>query len=147
MADVNSLNFVILIGHVCQDAQLVKMAKSGKHFAKFTIATNEKFRGVEKQTTEFHPVVVFGDAKAKFCEAYLHKGRMVMVKGKLRHRYYVDKDGVKRKYTQVNADQITIIGKRSDVDLVPTPKEEEEESTEPGGDEEGQPKSPGEDPF
>ena len=120
-----------------------KFAKSGKHFAKFTIATNEKFRGVEKTTTEFHPIVVFGDTKAKFCEAYLHKGRMVMVKGKLRHRYFVDKDGVKRKYTQVNAEQITIIGKRSDVDSVPEPKEEEQETREPGEDDE----RPDQDPF
>jgi single-strand DNA-binding protein len=117
MRDTNSLNRVILLGHLGRKPELRVLPQTGRSVANFTMATNERF--VDKNTreakdrTEWHRIVVWGP-QADFCEKYLDKGRQVLVEGKLRTRSWQDRDGAKRTTTEIEALSITLIGSRGE---------------------------------
>lgn len=96
------MNQVILIGNLTQEVAL-SYTTSGKGYAKFTVATNEKFKksdGTEGESTEFHNVVVWGRLAESV--SALSKGQRVVVQGKIHNGSY-EKDGVKKYFTQINA--------------------------------------------
>lgn len=98
-----SLNEVNLIGNLTRDVESRRM-DTGKEIAKFGLATNEKWKskdGEQKESVEFHNIVIFNDALAKIAKSYLKKGSKVFVKGQLKTRKYTDKDGVEKYSTEV----------------------------------------------
>ncbi len=117
MRDTNSLNKVILIGRLGKKPELTAIAQTGRQVAKFTMATNERYYNKTtretKDKTEWHNIVVWGN-QAEFCERYLDKGRQVVVEGKLRTRSWQGKDGNKRTTTEIEAENIVLLGKRED---------------------------------
>jgi len=117
MRDINSLNKVILIGRLGKKPELTAIAQTGRQVAKFTLATNEKFFNKNtretRDRTEWHNIVVWGN-QAEFCERYLDKGRQVVVEGKLRTREWQGKDGTKRRTTEIEAENVVLLGKRED---------------------------------
>ncbi len=81
--------------------------------AKFTIATNENYKndkGEKVTDTQWHNVVAWGKT-AEFVEKYLSKGKEVALEGKLTHRSYEDKNGDKKYFTEVVADEFLLLGK------------------------------------
>lgn len=103
-------NSVKLIGHLGQDPE-IKELENGK-MARFTIATNESYKnkkGEKVENTEWHPVVAWGKT-AEIAEKYLEKGKEVAVEGRLTHRSYDDKDGVKKYITEVVINEFTMLG-------------------------------------
>jgi single-strand DNA-binding protein len=97
-----SLNRVMLIGNVGKDPE-IKTLNSGDKIANLSIATSEswtdKSSGEKKEKTEWHRVVVFGQA-AGIVERYVKKGSKIMVEGALQTRKY-EKDGVDHYSTEV----------------------------------------------
>ena len=90
-------NSVQLIGHVGQEPE-IKNLETGKKLANISIATNEvyyKENGDKVEKTEWHRVTAWGKT-AEIIEKYVTKGKEIAVEGKLTHRSYDDKDGVKR---------------------------------------------------
>ena len=61
------------------------------------------------QGTEWHQIVAWGKL-AEFCEKYLDKGKQILVEGKLRTRSWQDRDGNKRKTTEIEAYNIVLLG-------------------------------------
>ena len=122
MADVNSINLVLLVGRVAGDIRFNKGKGKDKNitFIRFSIATNEIFKGT-RSTVQFHSLVAFG-AKAELCNKWCKKGKLVAIKGKLRTQRWKDEQGNTRKSTQVNIDEITFLGKKED--YADGPKEE-----------------------
>ena len=105
-------NTVQLIGHVGQVPE-VKNLEGGKKLANISIATNEvyyKENGDKVEKTEWHRVTAWGKT-AEIIEKYVTKGREVAIEGKLTHRSYDDKDGVKRFITEVVANELLLLGK------------------------------------
>ena len=105
-------NSVQLIGHVGQDPE-VKSLEGGKKLANISIATNEiyyKENGDKVEKTEWHRVTAWGKT-ADIIEKYVTKGKEIAIEGKLTHRSYDDKDGVKRFITEVVANEILLLGK------------------------------------
>jgi len=49
---------------------------------------------------------------AEFCEKYLPQGKQILVEGKLRTRSWSDKEGNKRSTTEVEAQNIVLLGRR-----------------------------------
>jgi single-strand DNA-binding protein len=117
MRDTNSLNKVILIGRLGRKPEMRAVAQTGRQVARFTMATNERFYNKAtretKDRTEWHNIVVWGN-QAEFCEKYLDKGRQVVVEGKLRTRSWQDKDGNKRTTTEIEAENIVLLGRREE---------------------------------
>ena len=105
-------NTVQLIGHVGQDPE-VKSLEGGKKLANISIATNEvyyKENGDKVEKTEWHRVTAWGKT-ADIIEKYVTKGTEIAIEGKLTHRSYDDKDGVKRFITEVVANEVLLLGK------------------------------------
>ncbi|MCS6823725.1 MAG: single-stranded DNA-binding protein [Cytophagaceae bacterium] len=111
MAGVNK---VILLGHLGKDPE-IRTLDSGKKVAKFTMATTETYKnknGERVDKTEWHNIVFWGPV-VDVIEKYLNKGRQVYVEGKITTRSYDDKDGVKKYITEIEGQQLTLLGGKS----------------------------------
>lgn len=104
-------NKVQLIGNL-GNAPEVKTTESGKKLARFSVATNESYRnakGEKVKETTWHNAVAWGKV-AELAEKYLTKGKEVAVEGKLINRSYTDKDGNKKYVTEVEVNEILMLG-------------------------------------
>jgi len=105
-------NKVQLIGNVGNDPE-IKTFDGGKKVANITIATNDSYtndKGEKVEQTEWHRITAWGKV-ADIIEKYVTKGKEIAIEGKLTHRSYDDKDGVKRYITEVVANEILLLGK------------------------------------
>lgn len=117
MRDINSLNKVILIGHLGRNPEVRYIPQTERPVANFTMATNERYfnpnTNESSDRTEWHRIVAWGKL-AEFCEKYLTQGKQIYVEGKLRTRSWQDKEGNKRYTTEINAQSIVLLGKREE---------------------------------
>jgi len=106
-----SLNKVLLIGNLGKDPELSYTA-SGVAVAKFSIATNERWKDQEgnvQERVEWHNIIAWRKL-AEICGQYLKKGSKVYLEGKLQTRSWDDKNtGVKRYTTEVIADDLIML--------------------------------------
>ena len=108
------VNKVILIGNLGKDPE-VQNFETGKK-ASFSLATTEIQRdreGHEIQHTEWHNVVMWRGL-ADIAETYLKKGSQVYVEGRLRSRSFDGKDGAKRFVTEIQVDNLVLLGGRKE---------------------------------
>ena len=96
------MNRVTLLGHAGRDPEGRDLQR-GERTASFTLATTRRWKGqggaaVEK--TDWHRVVVYGGA-VKPAEAFVRKGSLVLVEGRLATREYDDSKGIRRQVTEV----------------------------------------------
>lgn len=108
-------NKVQLIGNL-GNAPEVKTFDSGKKMARFSVATSESYRNAkgEKVTeTQWHNLVAWGKV-AEIAEKYLTKGKEVAIEGKLVNRSYEDKDGNKKYITEVQVNELLLIGAKAE---------------------------------
>ena len=106
-----SINKVILIGNLGSDPE-VRYLPSGQAVGNFNIATTEKWSGKDGtpgEKTEWHRIVVFGK-QADNCKQYLSKGRSVYIEGKLQTREWQDKEGQKKRTTEIVAQLVQFLG-------------------------------------
>jgi single-strand DNA-binding protein len=102
-----NLNQVHLIGRLVRDPEL-RALPTGTSVCAFSLATNSAFvtkEGKKEETSEFHPIVVFGKT-ADIAAQYLKKGRLLFVEGRLQTRTWEDAQGVKHWKTEIVADRI-----------------------------------------
>jgi single-strand DNA-binding protein len=106
-------NKVTLIGNLGMDPE-IKDLDGGRKLAKVSIATNESYKNTkgEKVTeTQWHNLVAWGKT-ADFMGKYLQKGSEIVVEGKLINRNYTDKEGVKKYVTEIQVNDLLIVGSR-----------------------------------
>ena len=106
-------NKVQLIGNLGATPE-VKDLDSGKKLAKFSIATNERYKnadGESVEATQWHNVVAW-DKTAEIAQKYLDKGSEIAIEGKLVSRSYDDKDGNKKYITEVIAHELLLFGSK-----------------------------------
>ncbi|WP_187264463.1 single-stranded DNA-binding protein [Pontibacter beigongshangensis] len=110
-----SVNKVILIGNLGKDPE-VRHLEGGVAVARFPIATSETFKdktGAKQERTEWHNIVLWRGL-AEVAEKYLRKGQSVFIEGRIRSNNYQDKEGIQRYSTEIVADNMTMLGGRSD---------------------------------
>lgn len=120
-----SVNRVYLVGNVTADTPL-KLTKKGKKVANFTIATNEQWKTGEGEivkSASFHNAVAW-NGLADFASRVCNKGRLMHIEGKIIYRDYEDKEGNKRKATEILVNTI------KPMDYKKNPPEAEELPTE-----------------
>jgi len=108
-----SVNRVILIGNLGRDPEL-RYTQSGQAVANFSLATTDRFsnrEGERQERTEWHRIVAWGRT-AELCAQYLSKGRSVYVEGRLQTNEWEDKEGQKRRTTEVVAQSVQFLGGR-----------------------------------
>lgn len=116
-----SLNKVMLIGNVGKDPEIRYLEGNSSNgtnakVATFTLATTERFRdrnGELRENTDWHNIVAWRGL-ADTMERFVRKGMQIYVEGKLRNRTWTDQTGNKHYATEVIADSIQLLGKRSD---------------------------------
>jgi single-strand DNA-binding protein len=104
-------NKVQLIGHVGQEPEVKTV--NNKKVATLTIATNDFYyneKGDKVEQTEWHRITAWGKT-AEVIEKYVTKGKEIAVEGKLTHRSYDDKDGIKRYVTEILVLELLLLGK------------------------------------
>ncbi len=112
---MRSLNRVSLIGNLGADPTEIRHLEGGVAVSKITLATTESFvdrSGKTQHTTDWHTVILWRGL-AELATKYLRKGSFVYVEGKLKNRHYEDKEGIKRHVTEIIADQIIMLDKRT----------------------------------
>lgn len=108
-----SLNRCMLMGNLTRDPEL-KYTPQGTAVCKFGLAVGRKFKlqdGQMQEQTTFFNIVVWGKS-AENVSKYLSKGRPVFIEGRIDIRDYEDKEGNKRKVTEIVADQVQFLGQR-----------------------------------
>jgi single-strand DNA-binding protein len=107
-----SVNKVILIGNLGKDPE-VKYTPQGTAVAKFTLATNERFKdkqGEWQDRTEWHNITCWARL-AEIAGEYLKKGRSVYIEGSLRTDSWDDKQTGQKKYmTTIVANDLVLLG-------------------------------------
>jgi single-strand DNA-binding protein len=111
-----SVNKVILIGNLGKDPE-VKYTQGGMPVAKFSIATNERFKDKEGQwqdRTEWHNIVAF-QRLAEIVGEYLKKGGKCFIEGSLRTSSWDDKETGQKKYkTEIIANDLVLLSGRGE---------------------------------
>ena len=105
-----SLNKVMLIGNVGRDPE-VRDFEGGVRRANFTLATTEQFR--DREQTEWHNIVAWRQL-AELADKYIRKGTQIYVEGRLTSRSWDGNDGVKHYTTEIVANTIQLLGRRSE---------------------------------
>lgn len=120
MRDVNSLNRVILVGHLREKPEVSYLPRTQRAVAHFDIATNELIYDPTKNQTsrraEWHRIVAWGKL-AEFCGKYLTKGKQVLIEGRLRSRTWTTREGDKRKLTEIEARSVILLGRREEAEV------------------------------
>lgn len=113
-----SLNKVMLIGNVGRDPEVRYLEGNSPNakVATFTLATTERYRdrnGELRENTEWHNIVAWRNS-ADVAEKYIRKGTQLFIEGRLRTRSWDDQSGNKRYTTEIIADNLQLLGKKSD---------------------------------
>jgi|TARA_R100000479_G_scaffold43626_2_gene19986 single-strand DNA-binding protein len=105
------MNKHFITGNVGNDPEIKKL-DSGMTIAKMSIAVNEfkkdKDTGQREKSTTWFNIVAFGKL-AELVQAYVKKGKKILVIGKVSIREYIGEDGVKRYFTETIADEIEFL--------------------------------------
>lgn len=112
-----SVNKAILVGNVGKDPE-IRHLEGGISVARFTLATSETYKnktGEMVTNTEWHNIVAWRQL-ADVAEKFIKKGKQIYVEGKITNRQYDDKDGNKRYFTEIVADNIRLLGRKEDND-------------------------------
>ncbi|UKN01326.1 single-stranded DNA-binding protein [Paracrocinitomix mangrovi] len=109
----NLRNKVQLIGHLGQAPEIISF-ENGNKLAKVRLATNEFYKnakGEKVQETQWHSLFCWGP-KADIFEKFVKKGQEIAVEGKLITRSYETKDGEKRYRTEVQVEDLLLLGSK-----------------------------------
>lgn len=111
-----SVNKVILIGNLGKDPE-VKYTPSGTPVAKFSLATNERYKdknGQWQDRTEWHNLVAW-QRTAEIIGEYVKKGSKIYVEGSLRTSSWDDKNTGEKKYrTEIVINDLVLLSGRGE---------------------------------
>ena len=109
-----SVNKVILVGNLGADPE-TRYLPSGDPVTNLRLATTDSWKdkasGEKKEATEWHRVVLFRRL-AEVAGQYLKKGSQVYIEGRIRTRKWQDKDGQERYATEIEAEEMKMLGSR-----------------------------------
>ncbi|HEX8426315.1 single-stranded DNA-binding protein [Hymenobacter sp.] len=117
---MRGLNKVTLIGNLGKDPD-VQVLEGNVAVAKFSLATSETYRdksGRPQTHTDWHSIVLWRGL-AELAQAYLRKGSLVYVEGKLKSRHYDDAEGRRHYVTEIVGEQVLMLDRKTGDALPP----------------------------
>ena len=111
---MRGLNKVTLIGNLGKDPE-VQVLDGNVPVAKFSLATSETWRdksGQPHTSTDWHTVVLWRGL-AELAQAYLRKGSLVYLEGKLKTRHYDDPAGQRHYVTEIIGEHLLMLDRKS----------------------------------
>ena len=110
------VNKVILVGNVGADPE-VRSLESGVKVARLRLATTERIfdrqKNETRELTEWHTVTLWRGL-ADVVDKYVRKGSQLYIEGSIRSREWTDKDNQKHYATEIVANDMKLLGRRSD---------------------------------
>ena len=109
------VNRAILVGRLGRDPE-IRYTNSGTAVANFSLATDEVWTDQNKERqrrTEWHNIVAWSRL-AEICGQYLSKGKLVYIEGRIQTREWDDRDGNKRRTTEVVASDMRMLGRKDE---------------------------------
>ncbi|MDE3185437.1 MAG: single-stranded DNA-binding protein [Bacteroidota bacterium] len=113
---MRGVNKVMLIGNLGKDPD-IQYLEGNIPVSKFPLATTETYKdknGKLISQTEWHNIVLWRGL-AELAQKYLHKSSLVYIEGRLKTRYWEDRDHNKKAATEIVADNLIMLDKRSDM--------------------------------
>ena len=110
-----SLNKCLFIGNLTADPEIRTMP-NGEQVANFSIALNEKYKAKDGniiENVEYVRIVLYRRL-AEIAGQYLHKGSQVYIEGRLKTRKWQDSNGQDRYTTEIQGDNLQMLGGRQD---------------------------------
>ena len=110
---MRGLNRVTLIGNFGKDPK-VQVLEGKVPVAKFSLATSETYHdksGQPQITTDWHTIVL-QRGLAELAQAYLRKGSLIYLEGKLKTRHYDGAAGVRHYVTGIIGEQLLLLDKK-----------------------------------
>ena len=110
-----SVNKVTIIGNLGKDPEL-KFMPNGDAVCNFSVATTDTWKdkaGEKQERTEWHNIVMYRKV-AEIAGEYLKQGSSVYLEGRLQTRKWQTKEGQDRYTTEVVADSMQMLGKKSE---------------------------------
>lgn len=101
------MNKVVLIGRLVRDPEL-RYSQNGIAVTTFTLAVDRPFISQDGDKVDFIDIVTWRKL-AETVANHLTKGRLVAVDGRLQIRSYDDKNGIRRKVSEIVADQVKFL--------------------------------------
>lgn len=112
---MRGVNRVVLIGNLGKDPE-IQYLEGNIPVAKFSLATRETYKdklGKLISQTEWHNIVLWRGL-AELSQKYLLKGSRVYIEGRLKTRSWEDRDHNNKVLTEIIADNLILLDKRSD---------------------------------
>ncbi len=109
------VNKVILVGNLGNDPE-VKYTQGGMAITKVSLATTSVRKdkdGNQQEQTQWHRVTFFGKL-GEIAGEYLKKGSQVYVEGEIRYDKYTGQDGVEKYSTDIVANEMQMLGGKSE---------------------------------
>lgn len=104
-----ALNHIDIMGRLVRDPEL-RRTSSGKAATNFTIAVDQNFTNGE---TDFFDCISW-DKQGEFVAKNFHKGKMIVVSGRLKIRKWTDKDGNKREKAEIVTEDVYFCDTKKD---------------------------------
>jgi single-strand DNA-binding protein len=107
------INKVMLIGRLGRDPE-TRYTGGGTPVCNFSLATDESYTdksGQRQKKTEWHNIVAWGKL-AEQCQNLLSKGKLAYVEGRLQTREWNDRDGNKRRTTEIVINRMRVLTPR-----------------------------------
>lgn len=106
-------NKVSLIGRLGQKPE-VQEVKGGYTVARFSLATNERFRnkaGEYQDETQWHAIKVWGKLAQRIAEM-TDKGVEILLEGRLVHQQYQSKSGETKYSSEIELKEFMVLGSK-----------------------------------
>ena len=113
---MRGVNKVMLIGNLGKEPEILYL-EGNIPVSKFPLATTESHKdknGKLVSQTEWHNIVLWRGL-AELAQKYLHKSSLVYIEGRLKTRYWEDKAHNRKSITEIVADNLIMLERRSDM--------------------------------
>lgn len=103
-------NKTFLIGRLTRDPEK-RYTPAGIPVTRFSIAINRGFKRAETSEVDFIRIVAWRKL-AEICAEYLKKGRLVAIEGALRINSFTGRDGQKKNFSEVVAENMQMLERK-----------------------------------
>lgn len=112
------MNSITLIGNLVRDPETKAVGE--KSVCRFTIAVDRPYIAANgERETDYFDISAW-DKLGQNCSKFLTKGKKVAILGSVYFKEYTDKDGIKRKATNINASNVEFLSSAKKAEEVET---------------------------
>lgn len=121
---MSASNGVHIMGRITRDLEL-RHTQSGTAVCQFCVAVTRSFKDANSEyQSDFIDCVAWRNS-AEFITKYFSKGALIALDGELQTRNYTDKDGNKRKATELLVSSAAFTGEKREAAAKPAPTEDD----------------------